>query len=209
MSNMTNVMNVLFPAKRQRVLAALLLQPAASFHLRELARLAGSNAGTLAREVEKLTLTGLILRSQQGNQVRYQANTRHSLFTDLAALFRKTHGVVPALRDALAPLEARIVLAFVFGSIARGTESVGSDVDVLILGSAGFAEVAQALYPLHEQLGREVNPVLYAPAEFVARLVAGDAFACELMGKPKLWIKGGDDELVELAGHRAPAGSPA
>ena len=96
MSNDSSLMDLLFPAARQRVLAVLLLQPQSAFHLRELARLTDSHAGTLAREVDKLARTGLLKRSEQGNQVRYNADTRHPLFEDLAAMFRKTHGVVPA-----------------------------------------------------------------------------------------------------------------
>ena len=208
MSN-TNLMDLLFSAARQRVLAVLLLQPQASFHLRELARLAHSHAGTLARELDKLTQAGLLVRAEQGNQVRYQADASHPLFGDVASMFRKTHGVVPMLREALAPLEAHIQLALVFGSVARGSETAGSDIDLLVLGSVGFAELAQALYPLHELLRREVNPVLYSPQEFVARAQAGEAFARELLDKPKLWVKGADDDLAKLVGHPAPAGPRA
>ncbi|TCO82660.1 ArsR family transcriptional regulator [Plasticicumulans lactativorans] len=205
MSNDIALMDLLFPATRQRALAVLLLQPEADFHLRELARLTGSHAGTLARELDKLTQTGLLLRSEQGNQVRYQANTRHPLFGDLAALFRKTHGVVPALREALAPLDAQIRLALVFGSVARGTPSPGSDVDLLVLGSVGFVELVQALYPLHAALGREVNAVLYTPEEFAGRVRSGDAFARDVLAKPQLFVKGDAHELAELAGDRAAA----
>lgn len=193
-------MNQLFSPARQRVLAALLLQPQQNFHLRELARLTASHAGTLAREVDKLAQTGLLLRAEQGNQVRYQANTAHPLFEDLAALFRKTHGVVPALREVLVPLDANIALSLVFGSVARGNPAPGSDVDVLVLGSVGFAELAQAVYPLHAALGREVNTVLYTPKEFAKRVRQGDAFARDILAKPKLFVKGSPHELGELAG---------
>lgn len=202
------LMNQLFPAARQRVLALLLLQPESAFHLRELARLTGSHAGTLAREVDKLARAGLLRRSELGNQVRYQANIGHPLFGELAALFRKTHGVVPALREALAPLGAQIQLALVFGSVARGAASTGSDVDVLVLGSVGFVELAQAVFPLHATLGREVNPVLYTPEEFAARVRSGDAFARDVLRKPQLFVKGGADELAELAGDWAAASPP-
>lgn len=208
MSNIA-LMDLLFPATRQRVLAMLLLQPEASFHLRELARLAGSHAGTLARELDKLTQTGLVLRTEQGNQVRYQANRREPLFDELASIFRKTHGVVPMLRDALAPLGKRVRLALVFGSVARGTESPSSDIDLLVLGDVGFAALAKALFPLHEALRREVNPVLYTPQEFAQRAARGEAFARELLDKPKLWVKGGDDDLAELVGHPPAAGPHA
>lgn len=203
------LMDLLFPAARQRVLAVLLLQPQSTLHLRELARMTGSHPGTLAREVDKLAQAGLLLRSEQGNQVRYQANTGHPLFGDLAALFRKTHGVVPALREALAPLDAEIRLALVFGSVARGTPSPGSDVDLLVLGSVGFVELAQAVFPLHAALAREVNTVLYTPEEFAARVRSGDAFARDVLAKPMLFVKGDIDELAKLAGDRAAASPPA
>ena len=205
MSDDDPLMDLLFPAARQRVLAVLLLQPEADFHLRELARLTGSHAGTLARELDKLTRTGLLLRGEQGNQVRYRANTRHPLFEDLAAMFRKTHGMVPLLRSALAPLDDRIAVALVFGSMARGTASEGSDIDLLVLGEVGFAELVQALYPLHAVLKREINPVLYAPQEFIARVKRSDAFALDLMAKPKVWLKGTKDDLAEPVVHQAPA----
>ncbi len=209
MSNTQDAMDLLFPAQRQQVLAALLLQPERSLHLRELARLTGSHAGTLGREVAKLAQAGLLLRSDQGNQAHYSANVAHPLFPELAAMFRKTHGVVPALRMALEPLAEQIALAFVYGSLASGRATEHSDVDLLLVGTPDFVTVVQALYPLHAQLGREVNPVVWAAPELAAKAQAGDAFVCDVLRKPKLWIKGNDDELEQLAGHRPPAGPAA
>jgi len=203
MSNTSSLMDLLFPATRQRVLAVLLLQPDASFHLRELARMADAHAGTLARELDKLTQAGLLVRTEQGNQVHYRAQAAHPLFPELAGIFRKTHGIVPTLRAALEPLGPKVTLALVYGSIARGTATAGSDVDLLVLGKASFAELAQALFPLHAQLRREVNPALYTPAEFSKRWLQGDAFARDVMSKPRLWVKGGEDDLAKLAGHPA------
>lgn len=209
MSNTLDAINLLFPTQRQQVLAQLLLQPDCSLHLRELARLTGNHAGTLGRELGKLTQVGLLLRSDQGNQARYRANVQHPLFPELAALFRKTHGVVPALRAALEPLAGKISLAFVYGSIASGTASEHSDVDVLLVGEPDFVAVAQALYPLHEQLAREINPVVWAPQELAAKAQAGDIFVREVLRKPKLWIWGSNNELEQLAGHWSPAGATA
>ncbi len=209
MSNTSALMDLLFPATRQRVLAQLLLNPEESFHQRELARLTGSHAGTLGRELDKLTETGLLLRREQGNQVRYQANAQCPLFPELAAMFRKTHGMVPAMRAALAPLGAMIQVALVFGSMARGTQSAGSDIDLLVLGEVGFAELVQALYPVQQALQREINPVLYTPAEFRRRARAGEAFVRQLLENPNVFLKGDKDDLAELAGDQAPVGSRA
>ena len=168
MGNAQNAVDLLFPANRQQVLAALLLQPDRSLHLRELARLTGSNAGTLAREVDKLTQAGLLLRSDQGNQARYSANVQHPLHAELAAIFRKTHGVLPALRAALEPLDGQIDLAFVYGSVASGTHTDHSDVDVLLIGTADFVAVVAADRPLRS---RTLSRVL-VEVEAVAFLVA-------------------------------------
>ena len=163
MSNTQATMDLLFPTNRQQVLAALLLEPARSLHLRELARLAGSNAGTLAREVNKLAAAGLLLRSDQGNQARYRANVQHPLFGDLASLLRKTHGIVPALRAALAPLAEQIELAFVHGSVASDTQTEHSDVDVLLVGTVDFMGVVQALYWIRQGGDFMHGRVLLAP----------------------------------------------
>ena len=200
MSNTTALMDLLFAGTRQRALAVLLLQPGEGFHLRELARLTASNAGTLMRELDKLTEAGLVLRSEHGNQVRYQANRACPMFEDLAAIFRKTHGAAAVLREALSPLASKIQVALVFGSVARGAQSSGSDIDLLVVGEAGFAELVQALYPAQQTLGREINPVLYSPAEFVQRAGRGEAFVREITGKPVVFLMGDKDDLAELAG---------
>lgn len=201
------LMDLLFGGTRQRVLAVLLLRPDASFHLRELARVTDSHAGTLGRELDKLTEAGLLLRAQHGNQMHYRANTGNLLFDDLASMFRKTHGVVPALREALDPLVDRIVLAWVFGSIALGRETDHSDIDLLVLGDVGFADLVQAVHPVEAELRREVNPVLYSPGEFVRRVQAGEAFAQELLEKPKLFVMGDRDDVAKFVGVPAATGA--
>lgn len=200
MSNTIALMDLLFGRTRQRVLAVLLLEPGATFHLRELARLTGSHAGTLGRELDKLTESGLLLRSEQGNQVRYQANRDCPLFHELAAIFRKTHGAAAKLRQALLPLAGQIRVALMFGSAARGTLTAGSDIDLLVVGEGGFAELVQALYPAQEALQRDVKPVLYAPGELKARAQQGDAFVRNVLGKPVVFLMGDKDDLAELGG---------
>lgn len=192
------LMDILFGVYRQRVLSLLLLNPEHDYHVRELARITGTTAGTLHKELTKLAGIGLLLRKEQGNQVRYQANRDCPVFTELAGLFRKTTGIVGVLADALLPLKPQ--LALIFGSVARGEESAGSDVDLLLIGELGFAEVVKALYPAQTTLQREINPVIYTPAELAQRFRAGDPFIREMLAKPKLFITGAEDDLGKLIG---------
>lgn len=195
------LMDLLFGSYRQRVLSLLLLNPEASFYVRELARLTGTAAGTLHKELSRLAQAGLLLRETQGNQVRYRANRDCPVFAELAGLFRKTSGMASLLAEALAPLHDKIDLAFIFGSVARGEEQAGSDVDLLLIGTAGFAEVVKALYPLQETLQREINPVIYTPDELRWQQKENSPFIAELLAKPKLFVIGTEHDLGKFAGY--------
>lgn len=202
MSYEHKLLDLLFGSYRQRVLSLLLLQPGERFHVRELARQTGTTAGTLHRELSKLAEAGLLTRERQGNQVLYQANRACPVFDELAGLFRKTSGTVAALQAVLRDLALHIRFALVFGSLARGAETAGSDIDMLIIGDASFAEVVKALYPAQTSLQREINPVVYSADEFQARLREREPLLLEIMATPRLYVIGTEHDFAEFAGHQ-------
>ena len=200
------LMELLFGQYRQRALSQLLLNPLESYHVRELARLTETAPGTLHKELARLAEAGLLLREEQGNQVRYRANTTHPIYAELAGLFRKTTGVVAVLAEHLATVADKIAFAFVFGSIARGEETPSSDVDVLIIGSIAFDEAVQALFPAQEVLHREINPTIYNQEEFIKRIAAGDPFVENVLVNPKLFVIGNEHDFGKLAGDTKATG---
>ncbi|HRP24326.1 MAG TPA: MarR family transcriptional regulator [Thauera sp.] len=185
-----NLLDTLFGVQRQRALGWLLLHPDDAVHVRELARLTGTSAGSLHRELARLAEAGLLTRSERGNQVLYQANRACPVFAELAGLFRKTGGLADVLRAALMELADRVRFALVFGSVARGSETSLSDVDVLVVGAADFTEVVMALHPCQEVLGREVNPVVYSEAEWRARIERDDPFVRNILHNPVMLLLG-------------------
>lgn len=188
--------DLLFPAQnRRKALVLLLLHPDRSLHVREIARLSGAPAGTMLKELDRLHATDLLKKRRVGNQVQFSANTEHPVFAEITALLRKTVGLADVLSDALAPLAARIRFAFVFGSIARGSERAGSDVDILVVGDVDFASVVDALYGTQEALQREINPKVMSHDEWVLRRQEGSSFVTDLLAKPKIFLIGGDDDL--------------
>ncbi len=196
--------DLLFGTYRKKVLSQLLLHPDTDYHVRELARQTGTAPGTLHKELVRLAAVGLLLRKEQGNQVRYQANQHCPVFPELAGLLRKTTGAAELLANALIPLQP--ALALIFGSVASGTEIASSDVDVLVIGELGFADVVQATYPVQAELGREINPVVYSVLEFQRRIQAQDPFVHDLLAKPKIFLVGTEHDLSQLTGHSAAAG---
>jgi len=187
---------------RAAVLGALLLHPEDSLHVRELARVTGTSPGSLHRELRALADQGLLLRQEIGRQVHYRANPQSPVFAELAGLLRKTAGLADVLRDALAMLGKKVSLAFVYGSVAAGAERPNSDIDLMVLGTASFADLARALADVHARLRREVNPTVMTPREFSRKLRKGDGFARSVAASPRIWLIGGDSDLAELAAHR-------
>ncbi|MDZ4255295.1 MAG: helix-turn-helix domain-containing protein [Sulfuritalea sp.] len=180
---------------RSAVLAALFLHPEAALHVRELARATGASPGSLHRELRMLTELGLLERMEVGRQVHYRANRACPVFGELAGLLRKTSGLADVLREALTPLSGRIAAAFVYGSMAAGSEGPRSDVDVMVLGQAGFADVVAVLAPMQDVLHREINATVMKPPEFARRHKTGDGFVASLVREPKIWLIGGEDDL--------------
>src|SRR5688572_24782312 len=169
-----NVASLLFPAAyRRQVLALLLLHPERKLHVREISRLTGTTAGTMNKELARLHEAGLLDRERIGNQLRYSANRSHQVYPELTGILRKTVGVADVLIEALAPLADSIELSFVYGSVARGTESSGSDVDLLVVGDADFGLVVDSLHGVEKKLGREVNAKVFSRREWNAKRKAG------------------------------------
>lgn len=188
--------DLLFPNQyRRKVLGLLLMRPEQQIHLRELARVIGAAPGTLKKELDALCEAGLLRAERVGNQVRFCANTAHPVFPELQALIRKTIGLADALRLSLAPLAGRIDAAFVFGSMASGTESAGSDIDLMVVGDAGFAEIVDVTYAAQATLGREINPKVMSASEWQTKNAERNAFLQDVLNKPRIMLIGDADAL--------------
>lgn len=192
---MSELAHHLLGSKRSALLAALLLRPDESLHVREIARLTGASPGSVHRELKSLTALGVLTRRQVGNQVFYAADRSCAVFEELAGFLRKTVGLVDVVRQALMPLSQRIQAVFLYGSTAAGVETAHSDVDVMVIGDLSFAEAVRALAPTQAQLRREVNATVMSTSDFVSKLKAGDGFVQGVWKGPKLWVIGNDDDL--------------
>ncbi len=190
--------SLLLPGYRRRVLGLLLLHPEEALHGREVARQTDLAAGTVTRELTKLAEVGLLKRVKRGNQQVYSADTNSPIFAELASILRKTSGLADLLTDALASMAPSLRVAFVYGSVARGHETIGSDVDVMLIGHVSFVEVVAQLHATQKTLGREVNPKLFTPEEF-GQKAATEAFLMDVLAKPKIFLIGNAHDLEELA----------
>jgi predicted nucleotidyltransferase len=197
----------MFSPYRREMLARLLLRPDEQFHVRELARMTGISAGSLHRELKAMAESGLLVREKIGNQVFYRADTGCHIYDELAAIFRKTIGLASLLHNALSTLAGKIEVAFVFGSMASGHQTAGSDLDICVLGEVSLLEVVKALSSVQDALRREMNPVVTTVKKFSEQLVKQDRFVTRVLGEPKVFVIGTEDEFEKLVEDWATGGT--
>lgn len=195
MDSRSNIGNALFTKTQQRVLGLLYGRPEQSFYLNEIVRLAAIGKGSVNRELDKLCAAGLLTVTRQGNQNHFKANPASPIFNELKAIIQKSFGVVDILRAALAELLPQVELGFIYGSIAKGSEHAGSDIDLLLVADdVSYGVLMELLAPAEQQLGRTINPTLYSIKEFSDRKQNERAFITRVLAQPKLWLVGATEE---------------
>ena len=200
--NMRNssVLTALFPHVRQGVLAATLTQPSKWWYLSELADRLGTTPSSLQRELSSLVASGILTHRREGTRAYFKAETRSPVFRELQQLFEKTAGLIPIVKQILEPFGDKIQCAFVYGSVARNREHATSDVDLMVVGKAGLADLSSALRKAEQRLGREVNATVYSQEEFREKVKSHDHFLTTVLKGRKHFVRGGQSDLDELVG---------
>lgn len=185
---------------RAEVLKVLFGLNPKEIHLREITRRSKLTIGTVQDEMKKLKSLDLISIRRDGNRLYYRANRDHPLFSILCQLVLKTDGLAEGLRERL--LGQGVDAAFVYGSIAKGEETAGSDLDLFIVGSITLRALTPKLSGLAEEIGREINPFAITVEELRNRLAHNDHFVGQVWAAPKLFIIGDENELGTMGGKR-------
>lgn len=183
--------------RQQRMLRAILVHPDRQYGTNELVAISGPGYGAGRRVLHELERSGVVIVTTTGNQRLYQANTRHPVYPELRAICRKTFGVADTIAVELAEFEDRIVLAFIFGSVARGTERADSDIDLMIVGRLDYLELGPVIGKISEAVGRPLDLNLHAPEDWVR--LQGDRIIRSILEGERLVIVDETPSLVRKA----------
>lgn len=185
------------------LLKLFILSPNRDFYQRELVDLTGERLLLVQRGLSRLVQAGLIDPASRGNRVYYRANQSHPAFPDLKAVILKTIGVGDTLRARLNRFGDRAKIAFLYGSVARGEETVSSDIDIMLIGNLSGGEVASVFAPVKKMLNREINPSVYSLAEFQKRVKERHPFLTTVLKEPKLFLLGDERDLKAILSRRS------
>jgi predicted nucleotidyltransferase len=194
--------DALFPGTRKAILASALGHPERWWYLSDLAHHLGVPPSSLQRELSSLVGAGILRRKRDGNRVYFQPDPDCPFFPELRGLIIKTAGLLDVLREALARFASSIRWAFVYGSVARSAERPSSDVDLMVIGKVGLAEIAPTIRKAEARLGRPVNPTVYTAEEFAKKLEAGNHFLQSVLREETLLVLGERDKLAAALGRQ-------
>ncbi len=181
----------LFTSKtRVKLLTIFLLNPEKERYIRELTRMTKENINSIRRELSNLEEIGLFTSLRKGNTKYYMINKNMPLFHELTSIFLKTEGVAKTLCDHLSDIGS-ISLAFIYGSYAKGTTGIHSDIDVFIVGSVDEQKLTILMKNLEKSISREINYVVFESEEFHRRIKEKDPFIKNVLSEPKIFLIGG------------------
>lgn len=196
MKKVTNLSNALFSNVQQRVLALIFGHPERSFYTSEIVRSVHSGTGAVERELARLEQSGLVSVSRIGNQKHHQANRESPIFEELRGIVLKTVGLTDPLRQSLAQYADKIKAAFVYGSVAKRTDTARSDIDLMVIGdNLTYTDLYEGLLKAEQVLRRPVNPTFMSFDEWRRKLSAKDSFIAKINAQPKLFIFGTEADL--------------
>ncbi len=193
----SGIAQALFSPVQQRVLRLLFAQPNRRFQSGELIRLVGSGTGAAHRVLTRLAGAGLINVTRTGNQKHYRANRESPVFPELHGLIVKTVGAVEPLQRALSSKARQIDAAFVYGSMAKATETARSDIDLMVISDTlTYADLFDKLQPVEGVLARRVNVNVMGRREWRTKVALKGSFAARIAAEPRQWVIGSDDDVA-------------
>ena len=193
----SSLSDALFSKVQQRVLGLLFGHPDRSFYTSEIMRRVRSGTGAVGRELSRLQQSGLVSVEKIGNQKHYRANRESPIFKELRSLVLKTVAVAEPLKKALEPYaDKEIKTAFIYGSVAKGTDTAESDIDLMVVGDKlTYTELYAALLNAERSLRRKVNPTFLSSSDWRRKRSEKGSVIYKITGLPKIFVLGSEDDL--------------
>lgn len=195
--------DALFSKVQQRVLALIFGNPERSFYTSEIVQKLRSGVGAVERELSKLERSGLVSAERVGNKKYYRANQAAPIFKDLHALVEKTIGVAGPIRKSFEPFADTIKSAFIYGSVAKGTDRADSDIDLIVIGDRlNYSDLYDAALDAERKLLRKVNPLFLSPNDWRRKVSSQGSVFSKIYNSPKIFIIGSRRDI-----HREQGGT--
>ncbi len=183
---------------RINILKLFIFNPEKEYYVREIERLTGQAFEPARRELIRLESTGLFRSRISGRQKYYLINPNHTIFPEIKSMILKTIGIGDTIKALMEPRDD-IRIAFIYGSYAKNTEDLESDIDLFVIGSILSRDLQEIVFEVESQTKREINPTVYSVQELKEKHKTKNHFISTILKEPKIFLKGDENSLKRLA----------
>lgn len=187
-----------------QILSHFFMNPHEEFYQAAIVKETGKGLIQVQRSLKVLETTGIIGMKRKGRMVYYHADHSHPAFEDLKKAFLKTVGIGDELRSLLRKHRQKIDLVWIFGSVARGEETMGSDIDIMFVSNQSLLQLSKIIGPITRKIKRELNIVFLSPHDLQKKFASHDYFISDIIQQSKIWLIGNDHGLERVLKKQSP-----
>jgi len=108
----------------------------------------------------------------------------------------KTVALKEPLRKLLEPYSDKIKAAFVYGSVAKGTDTAHSDIDLMVIGDElSYSDLYDASQNVENALRRKVSPMFLSQRDWQRKASEKGSFVSKVNAQPKIFVLGSEKDL--------------
>lgn len=175
-----------------------LLHPSEDAYLARIVDTTGKALIQVQRTLKRLVDCGLILKTTRHKKTYYKADRTHVAYDEIRQLTIKAKILSDEFESDLKKIKDKIDFAFVYGSVAKGSNSEQSDIDLFIVGNLTYSDISSFAFKLGRELVQEVNVTLFTTRELLKQLEAKNSYATNVVDEPKIWLFGDKDVFKKI-----------
>lgn len=158
-----------------KLLNYLFINPEEKLYVNELVSKLGVDKRNLAKKLKELEKEGILNSQIRGNLKFYSINKNYPLYTEYKRIIIKTMGLEEALRKILKETKG-VKESYIYGSYAKDTMEVHSDIDLLVVGRHNVISLQKKLNKLQKNIDREINVINMDEQELKKRVKSKNPF---------------------------------
>lgn len=168
------------------------------YYFREIAKKLNKEPSHYQKYLDNLVEDKILLDERRGNMRFFRLNKEHPLYEEIKSIISKTIGLENELKELVDKLD-NVECAFIFGSVAKGTENSNSDVDLMLVGNINQDSLTAAISSLEGKIAREINYHIYSSQEIVKKIEEHDGFMTNIFLSPIIKLKGNPYDLAGIS----------
>lgn len=179
---------------RRELLLLFLTHPEKRFYQSQLIKQLSLPSSQVQKELNKLLEIGFIKAEREANVKYLRVNKTFPLYGELKSIVYKTIGLADNLKQNLTTL-GDVSILFIYGSVARNTEDVNSDIDLMVIGDPDMDELSRHITSAEKRVGREINFTVFTPEDWQSHVREKKGFVTTVLKDAKIFLIGDEVEL--------------